>query len=529
MTRRVAIVGGGISGLATAALLAADGHEVELFEARDDLGGRAGSWSAGGFRFDTGPSWYLMPEVFEHFYRLLGTSAQEQLDLIRLDPGYRVFFESGAAPFDVSADREQVLATFERLEVGARARMERYLASARETYRLALDHFLYDDFASPRSLVAAPVLRRAPRLARLLLQPLDAFAARAVTDPRLRQVLGYPAVFLGTSPYRAPSLYHLMSHLDLEDGVYYPRGGFTTLIDGIAHLARARGAVLHTGATVTRITVEDGAATGVEYTDGEGMIKHARTDIVVSTADLYHTEQSLLEPTQRSRSAVSWRRTDPGPSAVLVMLGVRGTLPRLTHHNLLFTSDWQANFAAIEEGRVPDPASVYVCKPSETDPSVAPPGHENLFVLVPLPADVLIGAGGTDGAGDERVEAIADAAIARIADWSGEHDLAERVVVRRTVGPADFANDLNSWRGSALGPAHVLRQSAFLRGRVDSARVRDVYHAGATTLPGIGLPMCLISAELVAKRVRGVRGGGRLPEPARASGPTDPRTRSGAG
>src|SRR5690606_22520754 len=271
---RVAIVGGGITGLATAALLAGDGHAVELFESRDDLGGRAGSWAADGFRFDTGPSWFLMPEVFEHFYRLLGTSTGSQLDLVRLDPGYRVFFESGADPIDLGGDPELSLEIFEAIEPGSRDRMERYLASARETYRLAIDHFLYDDFSSLSGLLRSPVLGRAHRLVRLLGQPLASYAAGTVRDPRLQQVLGYPAVFLGTSPYRAPSMYHLMSHLDLEDGVYYPMGGFAAVVDGVACLAQERGAVLRTGTPVSRITVSGGVATGVEVADGAGGTRH---------------------------------------------------------------------------------------------------------------------------------------------------------------------------------------------------------------------------------------------------------------
>jgi 1-hydroxy-2-isopentenylcarotenoid 3,4-desaturase len=199
---------------------------------------------------------------------------------------------------------------------------------------------------------------------------------------------------------------------------------------------------------------------------------------------------------------------------VLVMLGIRGQLPELAHHTLLFTEDWGDNFARIfgENPSVPDPASMYVCKPSATDPTVAPPGHENLFVLVPVPADPAIGRGSIDGGGDAAVERIADAAIAQIAEWTGVHDLARRVVVRRTIGPGDFAADFNSWRGSALGPAHVLRQSAFLRGRTASSTVRELFFAGATTVPGIGLPMCLISAELVAKALRGDASAGALPE-----------------
>jgi phytoene desaturase len=198
---------------------------------------------------------------------------------------------------------------------------------------------------------------------------------------------------------------------------------------------------------------------------------------------------------------------------------VRGELPQLAHHTLLFTKEWEEGFDAIYgrgrrgEGRhIPDPASLYVCRPSATD-DVAPEGHENLFVLIPVPADTSIGAGGVDGTGDDRVERAADAAIDQIAAWCGVPDLRERIVVRRTIGPADFERDFGAWRGGALGPAHTLRQSAFLRGANTSSKVDGLLYAGATTIPGIGLPMCLISAELVVKRLRGDVSAGPLPEP----------------
>lgn len=514
---RVAVVGAGIAGLATAALLARDGHEVTVYEAQAGVGGRAGRWDAAGFRFDTGPSWYLMPEVFEHFYRLMGTSAGEQLDLVRLEPGYRVFFERSPESLDLFADRARAAAAFEAIEPGAGRALERHLDSAAETTRLALDHFLYNDFSSPRTLLVPPVLRRLGRLGRLLLQPLDRFVARRFRDERLRQVLGYPAVFLGTSPSAAPSMYHLMSHFDLEDGVFYPHGGFREVIDSVARLAERAGVRVVTRARVTGIRVEAGAARGIRYLDAHGHAHDVDAGVVVSAADLHHTERVLLPIESRSRSDASWRRRDAGPGAVLVMLGVRGELPELLHHNLLFTDDWDDNFARIfgETPSIPDPASLYVCKPSATDPTVAPAGHENLFVLVPVPADPSIGRGGVDGRGDAAVERIADAAIAQIAAWTGIPDLAERVVVRRTVGPGDFESEFNSWRGSALGPGHTLRQSAFLRGRTASSTVRELYFAGATTVPGIGLPMCLISAELVAKALRGETGARPMAEPAR--------------
>ncbi|RPE85107.1 phytoene desaturase [Curtobacterium sp. PhB137] len=513
--RRAVVIGGGISGLASAALLARDGFAVTVLEQRSQLGGRAGSWERDGFRFDTGPSWYLMPEVFDHFFQLLGTSADAELDLVKLDPGYRVYSEGNDEPIDLRADAEANIALFESVEPGAGKRIRKYLASAEDTYAMAIRRFLYTTFQDLTKLAAPDVLRRLPKLARLLLQPLSSRAASAVKDRRLWQILGYPAVFLGTSPYAAPSMYHLMSHLDLADGVLYPKGGITEVIAAVERVARAEGAKIIAGAKVERIVVEDGVATGVVHRDRDGVQHTAPADLVVSAADLQHTEMQLLDREHRTHGAEHWKTRDPGPSAVLVYLGIDGPTPGLLHHTLVFTEDWKANFGAIfgKDRHVPDPASIYVCAPSETDPSVAPRGSSNLFILVPLPADLSIGKGGIDGAGDYEVEQIADRAIDVVAERSGVPDLRDRIRVRRTIGPRDFADDLNAWNGSMLGPAHTLKQSAFFREKNASAKVEGLYYAGASTIPGIGLPMCLISAEVLLKRIHGDTSTEPLPTP----------------
>jgi phytoene desaturase len=512
---RAVVVGGGIAGLATAALLGAEGWSVTVLEARDDVGGRAGSWDQDGFRFDTGPSWYLMPEVFDHFFRLLGTTAARELDLVPLDPAYRVYSDprSGRAPLDVRSGREAATALFESVEPGAGAKLSAYLDSAGDAYELAVTRFLYDTYETTAGLRDPALLRRAPQLAPLLTRSLASHVERRFADPRLRQILGYPAVFLGGSPYGVPSLYHLMSHLDLDEGVLYPRGGFIEIIRAIERLATASGAEIRTGARVVGIDTAGGVATGVVLADG-GRIT---ADLVVSTADLHHTETQLVPLHLQTYPESWWSRKEPSPGALLVLLGVEGALPQLAHHTLLFTEDWRANFDDIfgSRPRIPDPASLYVCRPSATDRTVAPSGHENLFVLVPVPADPALGRGGVDGDGDPAIETAADHVIAQLSSWCGIPDLADRVVVRRTIAPGDFAADLNAWRGNALGLAHTLGQSAMFRPRNASRKVEGLAYAGASALPGIGLPMCLISAELVVKRLRGDRSPGPIAEPAR--------------
>ena len=513
MAKSVIVVGGGIGGIATAGLLARDGYQVTLLEAHKNLGGRAGSWEKDGFRFDTGPSWYLMPEVFDHWYRLMGTSAAEHLSLTKLDPGYRVYFEphgSQTADFiDVRASREENLALMEELEPGSRKNMETYLDSAKDTYRIAKEYFLYTSFQDLRPLLVGEVLKRVGTLFRLLTTPIMTFAKRYTKDPRIQQLLGYPAVFLGSSPYIAPSMFHLMSYLDLEDGVLYADGGFTRVIDSMAGVIKEHGVNVQTSARVTEILTSKNEgkarATGVSYIDAKGKTQTLHADLVVSTTDLHHSETALLPRELQSYPQEWWDKKVAGPSAVLLYLGIKGEVPELLHHSLFFTRDWEDNFTKIfqDKPEVPNPASLYVCKPSATDTNVAPKGDTNIFVLVPMPADVSLGKGGLDGKGDPVIEEIADRSIAQIAKWSGALDLAERIVVRRSVGPADFAGDLNAWKGTALGPAHTLGQSALFRAGNKSKKVEGLFYAGSSTIPGIGLPMCLISAEVLVKRLRG--------------------------
>jgi len=523
MPKSVVVVGGGIGGIATAGLLARDGYDVTLLEAHARLGGRAGLWEKDGFRFDTGPSWYLMPEVFDHWYRLMGSSVDEHLKLTKLDPGYRVYFEpvgaSEAEFVDIRATREDNLAVLEELEPGSRASMEKYLDSARETYRIAKEYFLYTSFQDLRPLFVGEVLKRTGTLISLLTTPIMTFAKRYTKNPKIQQILGYPAVFLGSSPYLAPSMFHLMSHLDLEDGVLYADGGFTSVIDSMTEVIKANGVTVVTSARVQKILTQTSSkkarATGVEYVDGTGTTVVHQADMVVSTTDLHHSETQLLPQELQTYPQSWWDKKTVGPSAVLLYLGVRGDVPELMHHTLFFTKDWEDNFSKIFQDPpvVPNPASLYVCKPSATDDGVAPKGHTNLFVLVPMPADVSLGRGGLDGKGDPVVEEIADCSIAQIAAWSGVHDLADRIVLRRSVGPADFQGDLNAWKGTALGPAHTLGQSALFRAGNVSKKVEGLYFAGSSTIPGIGLPMCLISAEVLIKRVRGDVSTSPLPEP----------------
>ncbi|MFC6318253.1 phytoene desaturase family protein [Corynebacterium gerontici] len=486
---KAVVIGAGVAGLATAAYLAHEGHEVTVVEKNNHIGGRAGSFSSGGFRWDTGPSWYLMPDAFEHFFQFFGSSTAERLDLVELDPAYR-FFPEGLDPIDVSDAR----AIFESIEPGAGEQLDRYLESARETYEVAVQHFLYNNFT--RLPLHKDVTSKLLFLSTLLRTSLEHFVNDRFQDHRLRQMLSYPAVFLSSSPKNTPAMYHLMSHTDLTQGVLYPQGGFAAVVDAIADVAREQGATIRLGAEVAEIVCSNKEVQGVELVDATFL----DADVVVSAADLKHTENALLPRHLRTYPEQYFAKRNPGIGTVLLYLGVRGELPQLLHHNLLFSREWDADFEAVFDRPNGFSRSLYISKPSATDPDVAPTGHENLFVLVPVPAQPNF----------NREEQVAEAAIDQIAQWADIPDLRERIVERHVIGPQHFAEQFYAWSGGSVGPAHTLRQSAMLRGSNASKKVNGLYYAGATTVPGVGVPMCLISAENVVKRLRGDTSSGPL-------------------
>lgn len=497
----VVIIGAGIGGLATANLLAKSGHKVSIYEKQPSPGGRAGSLKIDGFTFDTGPSWYLMPEVFSHYYDLLGEDVHQHLALKRLDPAYKVFFQDEPDAVTIHADLAHDKQTFEQIETGAGDKLVQYLDKSQEMYQAALDNFLYTNFDDKKSMLKLDVIKLLPRLARAALTPIDNYVGQYFADRRLKQIMEYPMVFLGTSPFEAPALYSLMSHMDFNQGVFYPQNGMYTIIESLMAIGRKLGVNYNFNSPVTAIQSENGVAHSIELARGDVI----EADIIISNADLHFTETRLLQPKDQTYPEAYWRKKQAGPSALLMYLGVKGEIPELIHHNLLFTKDWRANFDAIFKHKSwPTPASIYICKPSATDASVAPNNHENMFVLVPVPAKL--------GTNKEELTRLADGYLQQIAEMTGIHDLIKRITVKRLVGPDDFAQDFNSWQGTALGLSHTLMQSALFRPANKSKKLQNLYYVGGNTMPGIGLPMCLIGAELIYKRLTGDSSAGPLKE-----------------
>jgi phytoene desaturase len=496
--RSALIIGAGFGGLGLAAMLAKTGWKVTVCEKNEQLGGRASVLRENGFTFDMGPSWYLMPEIFAHFFELLGSSAEKALDLRRLDPSYRVFFkDEGGLRVDLHADMARDAATIDALEPGASAKLVEYLARSKEQYEIATSRFIYKNADHLTDFVSLQTAREARKLS--VITPMQRYVGKWFKDERLRKLLMYHLVFLGSSPKLTPALYSLMSHIDWNQGVFYPMGGIGKVVDAIAELARANGAELRTSAPAKRIVVEDGQARGIELESGETL----RADVVISNADYHFTETRLLAPEQRAHSQAWWNRRTLAPSAHIMYLGVRGKLPSLTHHNLLFAKDWDTHFEQIFDApQWPDDPSYYVCMPSATDPSVAPPDHENLFVLVPIAAGLEYTP--------EELDKRGDALLEKLEREMGCEGLRERVVSKRHFCVKNFRERYNSQGGSALGLAHTLLQTSVFRPGNVSRKVKGLYYVGAGTVPGIGMPMCLVSAELAYKRIMGLGGDGPL-------------------
>ncbi len=479
-------------------MLAKAGWKVTVVEKNEQLGGRASVLRANGFTFDMGPSWYLMPEIFAHFFELLGERVEDWLKLQRLDPSYRVFFEKeNGLKIDMHSDLVRDAVTVENLEAGASEHLREYLKRSQEQYEIATKYFIYKNVDHWWDFLSWRAAKQAWRLA--VVMPMERYVGKWFKDERVRKLLMYHLVFLGSSPKLTPALYSLMSHIDWNQGVFYPLGGIGTVVTAIAEMAKKNGAELLVNSPVRRIMVENGQAVGVELESGRVL----GAEVVISNADYHFTESVLLPEQYRSKSERWWKKRTLAPSAFIMYLGVKGRVDSLTHHNLFFCQDWDRHFGQIfEKPEWPDDPSFYVCAPSVTDPSVAPVEQENLFVLVPI-------AAGLDYSPTD-LESYGDAMLEKMEREMGCTGLRERIIFRQHFCVKDFKSRYNSQAGTALGLAHTLGQTALFRPPNVSRKIRGLYYVGAGTVPGIGMPMCLVSAELVYKRLIGDKSDGAL-------------------
>ena len=483
--KTVSVVGGGFGGLSAACYLADAGADVRLLEKNEQLGGRASRLERDGFRFDMGPSWYLMPDVFERFFAHFDREPSEYYELKHLDPHYRIFFKDGDQ-LDVRGDREYMHDLFESYETGAGERFEEYLDTSQEHYETAMEQFVYVDRSRLRDWVDPDVMRAAP-IGLQLTGSMQRYVDQYFDNPKLKQIMQYSLVFLGGAPKNTPSLYNIMSHVDFNLGVYYPEGGLGSVVDAVVSLGEELGVTYETDSEVTNLT-RDRNGFIVEVNDGE---QTYRPENVVVNADYAHAEQDLMPEHERQYDEEYWEKRTLAPSAYLLYLGVEGDVEELAHHTLVLPTDWNGHFEQIfDEPAWPDDPAYYLCVPSKTDDSVAPDGHSNLFVLVPV-APALHD-------GEQIREQYREKILDDIAANTGV-ELHDRIVVEEQFSVSDFEQRYNATGGTALGLAHTLRQTALLRPSNRSSAVDGLYFTGSFTTPGIGVPMCLISGEHAAE------------------------------
>ncbi|MFC7073175.1 phytoene desaturase family protein [Halovenus rubra] len=479
----VTVVGSGFGGLSTACYLADAGADVRVLEKNEGLGGRASVLKQDGFKFDMGPSWYMMPDVFERFFDHFDRNQADYYELEQLDPHYRVFFKDGDR-VDARGDPEAMKEVFESYEPGAGEAFEEYLDTSKNHYETAMEKFVYEDRTRVRDWVDTDVMTEAP-IGLQLLGSMDSHVGKYVDHPKLQQLLQYTLVFLGGSPKNTPALYNIMSHVDFNLGVWYPDGGMSSVVDGLVELGEELGVEYVTDSEVNSLTRgRDGFI--VDSETGK-----YRPDRVVANADYAHVERELLPEHEQEYDDEYWDSRTYAPSAFLMYLGVEGDVEPLEHHTLVLPEDWDEHFEQIFElPSWPDNPAYYICVPSRTDDTVAPEGHSNLFVLVPLAP----GLPDTDALRERYRETLLD----DIAENTGV-ELRDRIVVEEHFCVRDFAERYNATRGTALGLAHTLRQTSLLRPSNRSSEVDGLYYTGSFTTPGIGVPMCLISGENTAE------------------------------
>jgi phytoene desaturase len=483
--KRIIVIGAGFAGLSAAAFMAKSDWHVTVLEKAPTPGGRAKQLVAEGFTFDMGPSWYWMPDVFEHFFHQFGKKVEDYYQLTRLDPSYRVYWHDEAV--DVPADYEELKDLFERFEKGSSEKLDQYLKEAYIKYKVGMRDLVYKPALSATEFLNWKVVSNIFRLQ--VFSSIQTHIARYFKHPKLKQLLEFPVLFLGALPQNTPALYSLMNYADMIGGTWYPEGGMFSIVKAMEQLAKEQGAFFSYNEEVKEILVEKRKAKRIITSKGE-----YTADAVISGADYHFTETALLPKPYRTYSDAYWNKKVLAPSCLLYYIGLNKKLNNLLHHSLFFDVPFEEHAAQIyTQPQWPKEPLFYVCAPSKTDNSVAPAGHENLFLLVPV-------ASGLKGDTEELREHYFKQIIQRLEGRTGE-SITDAIVYKKTFSVSDFVNEYNAFKGNAYGLANTLRQTAILRPSCRSKKVKNLFYTGQFTVPGPGVPPSLISGEIVSEQV----------------------------
>lgn len=484
MKKNACVIGAGFSGLSTACFLAKAGYEVTVIEKHEGAGGRCRVWEADGFRFDMGPSWYWMPDVFEHFFNAFGKTSADYYTLERLDPSYRVFFEDEA--WDIPAGTEALGEFIEQFEKGAAKKLAQFIQEASYKYEVGMKSLVYKPGLSLTEFADMRVVKGLFKLD--LFKSMSDHLRKLFKDPRILQLLEFPVLFLGAKPENTPALYSLMNYADIELGTWYPKGGMHEIVKGMQQLAEELGVRFQFDTEVKKIQTGAGQVEKILTNKGE-----FKADVVIGSADYHHIESQWLEASERNYSESYWNSRIMAPSSLLFYLGVDKEVDGLLHHNLFFDADFAKHASEIYDHPAwPENPLFYVSCTSKTDSTVAPEGKENLFILIPL-------APGLED-DDTLREKYFNLVMDRLEKRTGE-DIRKHILVKRSYAMRDFKQDYHSFKGNAYGLANTLRQTAILKPSMRNKKLKNLYYTGQLTVPGPGVPPSLISGEVISKEI----------------------------
>ncbi len=484
--KKIAVIGSGFSGLSAAASLSGKGYDVTVFEKNSMPGGRARKLEENGYRFDMGPTWYWMPEVFEKFFKRFGHSASDFYQLNRVDPGYRMYF-SRDDYIDVPASLEGLFSLFEKIEKGSGDRLRKFLNKAEYKYNIGINKLVYLPGNSYRELLRWDLVSGILKMD--FFKSVSSYVRRQFKDPRLRQILEFPVIFLGATPQKTPALYTLMNYADLVLGTWYPDGGMYSVVEAMKKVGEEQGVSFEFSSDVQKIVMNGKGSSGLIVNDRE-----VKSDGIVAAADYHHVEQELLPEEYRKYSGKYWDKRVMAPSSLLFYLGIDKKLANLEHHNLFFDEDFIQHAKEIYDNpRWPLKPAIYVSRNTVTDPGVAPKGHDNLIILIPVAPDL-------DDREDirEHYFTMVMERLERITQQS----IREHVVYKRSYAHKDFKSDYNSYKGNAYGLANTLWQTANFKPSMRNPKVPNLFYTGQLTVPGPGVPPTIISGQVVADQVK---------------------------